>query len=58
MDTKDERLQIRLPGELFRKFKAHVAMLGKSMSEVTEELLQEWLATQESTPEPTSNSDK
>ncbi len=45
MDTKDERLQIRLTGELFRKFKAHVALLGKSMSEVTEELLQEWLDT-------------
>ena len=52
MATKDERLQIRLKGETFRKFKAFVALQGKTMSKVTEELLQEWLVSQEPTLAP------
>ncbi len=50
MGTKTERLQVRLTPKTFRKFKAYVALLGTSMSEVTEELLREWLAAQEPTP--------
>ena len=57
MSTKDERLQIRLPGALFRKFKAYAALQGKSMSEVTEELLQEWLTSQKPIPDAPCDKD-
>ncbi len=57
MDTKTERLQVRLSPETFRKFKAYVALQGKTMSEVTEELLQEWLDAQELTLETSQEND-
>ena len=42
--AKEKVLMIRLPKKLKDEFKAYAALKGLSMSEVTQELLEVWVA--------------
>jgi Arc/MetJ-type ribon-helix-helix transcriptional regulator len=42
MTEPEKRITVRVPGSLHRKVKAKAALVGKSVSDVLREYLEEW----------------